>query len=370
MSQENFWILFSKKIAGEASAGELAELEQLIRQHPEWQYALQNIEDLWQSSPAQSPANLEAEDAFLLHLQRMKEQNIPFGMPDTGWPEQQAGRKKVKVLRIAAITAAAACLAFLLFLSINNNNKGAKQPAIAEATADVHEVSTRLGSKSRIQLPDGTIVWLNAGSRLTYAKDFGVHDRKVELSGEGFFDVVKDASRPFLIHTHALDIRVLGTVFNVRAYPEDEKSETSLLEGKIEVVIKNRPDDKIILSPNEKLVVENAADKPGIAMKPDKEETLVAINKLKHSLIDSTVSEVQWKDNKLVFDDEKLEDIAIKMERWFAVEIEIRDAELASKRLTGKFENESIEQALEGLAYTSTMSFSFDRKGDKIIIHR
>ncbi|HRQ52425.1 MAG TPA: DUF4974 domain-containing protein, partial [Agriterribacter sp.] len=124
------------------------------------------------------------------------------------------------------------------------------------------------------------------------------------------------------------------------------------------------------LSPNEKLVVENAADKPGIAMKPDKEETLGAINKLKHSLIDSTVSEVQWKDNKLVFDDEKLEDIAIKMERWFAVEIEIRDAELASKRLTGKFENESIEQALEGLAYTSTMPFSFDRKGDKIIIHR
>ncbi len=371
MNQENFWILLSKKIANEASPAELAELEKLVQLHPEWQYAIQSLEDIWQSSPAQEN-NTAAEDAFLMHLQRMRDKNIDFGT--TRYEEDvivTAVPRSKKIFRLTAISIAAS-LCFFISLYFINNHKPAKPASIAgKAISDVHEVSTRLGSKSKIQLPDGSQVWLNAGSKLTYSKDFGVYDRKVELSGEGFFDVMKDESRPFLIQTHAVDIRVLGTVFNVKAYPEDERSETSLLEGKIEVVIKNRPSDKIILSPNEKLVVENGTDKKvKDAWDSNRDEPLVAINKLKHNTIDSSVAEVQWKDNKLVFEDEPLEDIAVKMERWFDVEIDIRERELAAKRLTGKFENESIEQALEGLAYTSTMPFSFERKGNKIFIYR
>ncbi len=122
----------------------------------------------------------------------------------------------------------------------------------------VNEISTRPGSKSKVELPDGSVVWLNAGSTLTYDKDFGKENRAVTLIGEGFFDVTKNKEKPFIISTESISIKVLGTVFNVKAYKEDKQTETSLIHGSIEVTIKNRPNDKIILSPSEKLIVENS----------------------------------------------------------------------------------------------------------------
>ena len=85
-----------------------------------------------------------------------------------------------------------------------------------------NEVSTQPGSKSKIQLPDGSTVWLNAGSKLTYTKDFGKEIREVTLIGEAFFDVTKMKEKPFIIHTSSINIKVLGTAFNVKAYPEDK----------------------------------------------------------------------------------------------------------------------------------------------------
>lgn len=365
MNQENFWVLLSKKIAGEASPEELAELERLVQQHPEWQYAIQNLQDIWHSDLPSDTSN--EEDAYLLHLQRMKEKKIRFeaGDEETGisFEKSRSSGNRRRILYASIAIAASLIIAFFLFTGSNNENKPG-----ASLVKETSEISTRLGSKSRIQLPDGSIVWINAGSKLTYHKDFGKINREVELSGEAFFDVVKDKTRPFLIHTSAIDIKVLGTAFNVRAYPDDKTTEASLIRGSIEVSVKSRPNDKVILSPNEKLVVENRKEDT-LVSNPQK-EPLIVINTLKHDPRDSSIAETQWTENKLVFDDELFSDIAVKMERWFNVEIEIDDSRLAAKRLTGKFDGESIEQALESLAYTSTTSFVFERKGNKIFIHR
>lgn len=369
MSQEKFWVLFSKKLSGEASVEELRSLETLISEHPEWQYAIQNLEDLWKHQSAND--YVQEEDAYMLHLHRMTELNIPFGEnleAEVFVQDKKSGFSKW-YWAAAAIITLAGLFAFSDFFS-----GGSKRNKIAQP---VNEVSTRPGSKSKIQLPDGSVVWLNAGSKLTYTKDFGKEIREVTLIGEGFFDVTKNIEKPFIINTTSISIKVLGTAFNVKAYPEDKQTEASLIRGSIEVTIKSRPNDKIILSPSEKLVVENEVPKPEIRERRTGNiertqlpviSTLMSVNKLKYSPVDSTVAETQWVNNKLVFRDESFSELAVRMERWYDAEIEITDPDIAEERLNGIFETETIIQALEALK--ESIPFKYEKTGNKIIIHR
>lgn len=370
MSQETFWVLLSKKLSGEATEAELKELEHLINTHPEWQYAIQNLEDLWKHPPKKD--QLGDEDAYMLHLHRMTELNIPFGDGQVEPPASSNRGKLVKMKKWYWAAAAITLFAIAGFVWINNSkNDTNKEEAIAKS----NEISTRRGSKSRVQLPDGTIVMLNAGSKLAYNKDFGKELREVTLSGEGYFDVKRMPDKPFVIHTASINIKVLGTVFNVKAYPEDKRTETSLIHGSIEVTMKNRPSDKIILAPSEKLVVENntvvdkvVATSRGTEVPDVSMSTLMSVNKLRYNDADSSVAETGWVDNKLVFRDESFEDLARRMERWYDVDIEITDASLREKRLNGIFEKETIDQALEALKILRP--FRYEQTGNKIIIHR
>lgn len=364
MSQESFWILLSKKLSGEASPEELLHLENLILSHPEWQLAIQNLTDLWKHQPLKD--SVEEEDAYMLHLHRMDEMNIPFSAEPAKEAEIFSTSTSSKAKWYWA--AAAILLVATGFLAFANPFKKEKQTGIVR---QVSEITTRPGSKSKVELPDGSVVWLNAGSKLTYNKDFGKELREVTLSGEGYFDVVKNKEKPFVIHTSSINIKVLGTLFNVKAYPEDKQTETSLIRGSIEVTIKNRPEDKIILSPSEKLVVENASvpreekiKKPEI---PVRVEPLISVNKLRYNPLDSTVAETEWVNNRLVFRDETFENLAVKMERWYDVSISIEDPALKDARLNGIFQSESVVQALEALK--EMIPFKYEKTENKIIIH-
>lgn len=372
--QENFWILFSKKITNEATLSELKEFEDLILENPEWQYAIQNIEDLWKYKPKEN--TIETEDAFMLLMNRIKEKSLL--VEDENSKVSSIAPKKRKMRWYWAAAAAAAVIVIVSALGFGRMflNQNAKKSTIRE----VNEISTRLGSKSRVELPDGSIVWLNAGSKLTYDKNFGQDLREVTLSGEGFFDVTKMKEKPFIIHTSTIDIKVLGTVFNVKAYPQDNRTETSLIRGRVEVTIKSRPNDKIILTPNEKLVVENneVVEREKKETKVAKEETispnsmfpLMSIDKLKYSVVDSSLAETSWINNKLIFRDESFEDLAVQMERWYNVSIEIKDPALRQKKLNGIFETETIDEALGELKEMIPIPFKYDHTGNKIIIHR
>lgn len=365
MSQEQFWILLSKKIAGEATAQELAALEQLMQQHPEWQYAAQNLSDLWTSS--QSTANTaDEEDAYLLHVQRMKEQSVGFddnvlyaypAATKTNTSHFAAYRK----IYISIAVAASVIVAVFVFSSqLKPANK-------LIAVKEPNEITTNNGSRTKVQLPDGSVVWLNAGSKIKYDENFGNKTRDVILSGEAFFDVVKNKEKPFIIHTPNIDIKVLGTSFNVKAYPKDATTETSLIRGLIEVTIKNRSNNKIILTPNEKLVVENNPAGNRENSSTGKPEPVISINPIKPNRTDSTINEIQWVQNRLVFDDEPLQEIALKMERWYNVRIEIKDDDLLYKRISGSFVNENIDQAMEALSITGR--FHYKRINNTILIN-
>lgn len=358
MQQEQFWILLSKKLAGEASGPELAELERLMLEHPEWQYAAQNLQEIWNTRGNTDSA--QDEDAYLIHLHRLNE-----------YTEEACAQVRRPRRRWMAWTAVAATI-LLAGWFFGIRNQGAKNPDSATAGRSVNEVTTRPGSKSRVELPDGSVVWLNAGSQLTYNRDFGQKLREVNLSGEGYFDVVKMPEKPFIIHTRDVNIRVLGTVFNVKAYPQDKKTETSLIRGSIEVTIRNRPSDKIILSPSEKLVVEHQPVMPAGEALPgrlDKQSApLIAVNKLQYNPADSSVAETEWIHNRLVFRDESLGELALRMERWYNRTISIEDAELRNTRVSGIFETETLEEALQALQIS--VRFAYETEGKNIIIHR
>jgi ferric-dicitrate binding protein FerR (iron transport regulator) len=366
MSQERFWVLLSRKLAREANAQDLLELEQLIQGNPEWQFAVQSIEDIW--AIRAEPDELKAETAFACHIQRMNEKNIGYVEPEAEEEAiQMKGRGKKKWF-FAAAAMLVAIASWFGIKEISGKSSGSK------FARQVNEITTHPGSKTRIELPDGSIVWLNSGSKLTYNGDFNKETREVTLTGEGYFDVAKNKEKPFVIHTSTINVKVLGTVFNLRAYPQDKKTETSLIHGSVEVTIRNRPNNKIILSPNEKLIVENGAsflekrkEKAANAEK-DPVENIISVNRITYSPVDSTIAETEWINNRLVFRDESFEDLAVKMERWYNIKIEINDQRLREYRLSGTFETETITQALDALKIS--LPFRYEQDGNKILVHR
>ncbi|MCS3797969.1 FecR family protein [Niastella sp. OAS944] len=375
MSKDRTWFLVGKKLAGEASAEELNELEGLLRSDPDMHYALQNITDLWNLP---TPANNDVDDAFNRHISRMNDAGVQWSQADQVEYQpnepysQRRSRKSLFIISIAAAVLMAASLYWYNSVTLKTIST---RPFVAGQAAP-NNISTRNGSKTTITLPDGSKVWLNAGSSLTYNKDFGGEIREVDLSGEAFFEVQPAISPstaqriPFIIHTRHIDVRVLGTAFNVRSYPGDKQTETSLVHGKVEVLIHNRPDAKIVLHPNEKLVVNNEDTTAPLTAKPGAsgKETFYSVGKLTYTNSDSILIETAWVQNKLVFNNESLLEIAQKMERWYNVEISFKDEKIQTERFSGTFENEAIQQALDYISIAT--AFHYTMQGNKITIDR
>lgn len=361
MSQNRFWNLLAKNLSGDAQPGEVVELQQLCKEHPEWVYAASHVESLWKLQPKENDGT-DADNAFALHLERQSENgldlthmDVPTTVPDL---IDKPSHRKTKQLRSFSI-------GLVVFFGIggllwNLTSKKVQDPF---QNKSISEVSTRLGNKTKLVLPDSSIVWLNAGSRLTYNEQFGISNRHTTLSGEAYFQVEK-STVPFTIHTGTVNITVLGTVFNVKSYP-NEKTETTLIHGRVEVTLDQRPGEKFVLKPNEKLIVANniAANKQLLNFQ--KKEPLVVLSELTHT-IDQGIVETSWVDNKLVFQDESFLDMARKMERWYNVTIEIPDQKIALMRVTGTFENETVRQALDALKIA--FKFSYTIQQNKITI--
>lgn len=375
MSKDRTWFLVGKKLAGEASAEELNELEGLLRSDPDMHYALQNITDLWNLP---MPASNDVDEAFNRHINKMKDAGVQWDQPEEDEVPPVfilTQRRSRKSLFIISIAAAVLMVASILWYNSVTKKTTSDRPFVAGRAVEKIGASTANGSKSTITLPDGSKVWLNAGSSLFYNKDFGGEIREVDLSGEAFFEVVPVTSTttaqriPFIIHTRHIDIRVLGTAFNVKSYPGDKQTETSLVHGKVEVLILNRR-TKIVLRPNEKLIVNNDDTTAPLTGKPVAEgaASFFSVGKVSYTPADSTLVETAWVQNKLVFDNESFLEIAQKLERWYNVEIKFSDEKIQTERGSGTFENITIQQALDYLREIAP--FHYTIKGNKIIIGR
>jgi len=375
MTIDRFWDLLSKKHSGEASSAELKELKDTLLAHPEWK----NTSDILSSLNFQSTGfenNEEAESAFEAHLARMKKADVEFNDIKLNYGEiepERRGRNSKKWLIPAGALAIAVVLFFVLKnVIVTSEAKRGKQPNLSQ-------VITKPGSRiTQIQLPDGSVVRLNSSSSLTYDKNFGKNIREVSLIGEAFFDVTKDSSHPFIIHTNVIDIKVLGTAFNVKSYPGDQNTETSLIRGKVEVTLKNRSNEKVYLNPNEKLVVANNSSfvNRTLVNQPDQHGDKTDISsKLTYAVrpltyaVDSAIIETSWIDNRLIFQEgESFKDVAQKMERWYGVKINFADEEASDIKPFGSFTNETIVQALDALHESCGINYKIS--GNEIIISK
>jgi transmembrane sensor len=369
------WNLIAKKLAGEASPEEIRELERLLKNNPELHYPMQTISDIWYSSA--SPDREEAEIAFSRHLDRMLEQQIDFPSieevsPPTAFDQQVRSHSRRRTFLLSlSLTIGIGLLTAAVW---PRHQAPVPAPIVAHQPVPAgNDIYTANGSRTHLTLPDGTLVWLNAGSRLSYGKNFNTTTREVNLTGEAFFDVAHNTQKPFLIHTARIDVQVLGTSFNVKSYPSDRTTEATLIRGSIEVLIRDRRRERIVLRPDEKLVVANDTStlqrlNPGKYIPAGIGNPDVAIRKPTYEQKTGAIIETSWVDNKLTFQEETFRDLARQMERWYGVTIEFEDPALADLQFTGSFKEETIGQALDALKYTA--KFNYQIEGNLITINK
>lgn len=204
------------------------------------------------------------------------------------------------------------------------------------------ERHTPIGSKSTLRLQDGTVVYLNAETTLKIPKQFAPNKRIVYLTGEAFFDVAEDKTRPFTIYSGSLSTTALGTSFNVRAYPEEQKLSVALVTGKVEVD-NFEIDTSEILIPNEQLVY-NVQEQESIKQHFDTE--LVT----------------GWHKGLLIFQNSDFNDVVEKLERWYGVSFEIQKLPTYQKEYRGRFNNQSLEEVLQVMSFTSGFSYIINDK--------
>ena len=229
--------------------------------------------------------------------------------------------------RILLILTRAAAILLLPVLSLLFYTNLSDRDRYADNLNDL-EVEAPAGSRMQIVLGDGTRVWLNHGSKLKYPSRFAGENRKVFLTGEAYFEVAHNSKVPFNVEANHLEVRATGTAFNVSAYPGDDNIETTLVEGK--VILYERATNHVI-----------KALLPGECLKFDTQKKVCTLES------GHTEKYTAWKDGLLVFKNERVEDVAKKLARWYNVRVEIADEKVNEYTFTATFMDETLPQVLE-----------------------
>lgn len=345
--------LLTKYHAQVATLPEMRELYQLLQESPAARNAFDDMNNLakltvdFSSDFSQEQINGNWE----------KVQQLIKGNDVLLQPVIQFNKKR-SIISVLKAVSVAACILLATgagFYFLGSHSEDTRSPNV---------MITKKGSKSYIELSDGTKVWLNADTRLTYGKDFGEVTRDVFLTGEAYFDVKKDANHPFIVHTENLDIQVLGTVFNVSAYEDDRTTTTTLLKGSIKAILKKNEGKEIMLKPSEKLVVRNetgsveagSVETRKVEAKPEKIPNVI-LTEAEYEP-DSSAVDVQWTKDILAFRNTRLDKIAVLLERWYGTKVVVKGASLQERRFSGVFETETLQQVVEALAISGKFNYS------------
>lgn len=279
-------------------------------------------------------------------------------------------RQLFSVSKYAAVFIIAFALAWLYLHPTTSGNLN------HSAQSKYFKIKVAYGSKSTIELPDSSVVVLNSGSILSYPAQFGENNRTVELTGEGYFEVKKDKTRPFYVKTNDVTIKVLGTKFNIKAYPDENVTETTLVTGSVEItqnkLLDSDQQNKILLlEPNQKAIFKKGVNSISAAEGSSKVNMNNESPKPKAALIVQKAIKTElytaWKSNLLIFNNESFSEIVKKFERWYNVEITLESDQLSNIRFSAKFDRESIQEALDALKLIQ--SFNYKIHKNKISIY-
>lgn len=253
--------------------------------------------------------------------------------------------RKTKTLSTLPIVGYAALL-LVLFSLVLLYLKPEESPSTSELA--LIETSTAIGENKTLELPDGSVITLNANTSISFPQTFSEEVREVRLSGEAFFDVAHDADRPFVVSTdNGMKIQVLGTVFNVKSYPEDQNVETTLVSGKVRVV-EEKDHKTVVLNPSQRATY-------------DKNEDKIIVDRVKPQNLTS------WRQGKLIYNETPIHQVIRDLQRRHKVSISVASPEIMNYKYTGIFDNLTIEQIMDLFEVSSPIYYK--KKNNQITLY-
>lgn len=332
--ENRFYDLLGRKLAGESDALELNELESLLQRHPELQLFYNQI-----ITHTSEVSDVDIDTAYAIHRAKM----YPTSSPATS-------KGVVSWLKWSLAAASVIVVMGVSWVLLNRNKPAPDKQTIVSSGRD---------SRSTMTLPDGSIVRLNAKSKISYGEGFGKTTRDVFLTGEAYFEVTHNANVPFIVHTDEADIKVLGTKFNVRNYLNEHRMEAALLTGSIELTLHEDAQHKILLKPSDKIIVkkEVAGD---AAITPDSGNKKVELTSIK--VQDSVIVETSWLNDKMAFYDKPFSEIALDLERQFDVTIEFKNPAISGYKYTGVYDEARAEDILKILQMIKPFQYAINNK--------
>jgi ferric-dicitrate binding protein FerR (iron transport regulator) len=288
-------------------------------------------------------ANPDNEKILLLtariyHAQRTKER-IQNRRPVLAFEKlNQRRQKKAQRIVLKRILAAAACIAIVVSVAANyfllKQDKQTSQPQYVS-------IQTNAGMRTNLDLPDGTTVFLNSASKLTYPASFDSNERRVTLEGECYFRVAHNQKQPFIVSVEdkSLDVEALGTEFNLQAYPVEQQVRTTLVKGSVKITTQNESgeQEKAILKPSERATYEMG-----------KSVQIVRVN---------TIYDTAWMQGRLMFRDTPVPELLMRLSHFYNVKFEIKDEVINNYTFTGTFENRQLSQVLDYLSISSRIRY-------------
>ncbi|MBS1604532.1 MAG: DUF4974 domain-containing protein [Bacteroidetes bacterium] len=367
----------ARRMAGELTPEEALELQRALDQDPGLQQLLKALGGIAESSP-RGVSPMEERQLMEKGLRQLRQRaaglhvvGLPSELPAGGAVDRGGTvlRLEGRTLRSRSLRWSAAA-AIVLLGTIGGYLYTARQPR-KEIPVAYRELAAKYGTRSYVELPDGSQLWLNAGSKVRYAEGFASGVRELTLEGEAFFDIKHDPGQPFIIHTHGLDVKVLGTSLNVRAYAGDSVVETTLIQGKAQIELRDPQEEPIVLRPGEKVTLRSAAGEgevqhPGQATAGTQSPPAFSRHAVTTDSTYKTIIETSWVEDKLVFRNKPFREVAAQLERWYNIRFHFANQDYLNDKLTGYFKDQPIKNVMDGLQLS--LGFHYEIAGDSILI--
>ncbi|MEO9803495.1 MAG: FecR domain-containing protein [Reichenbachiella sp.] len=313
--------------AGQLSQEEIEEFVSWMSSKEGEEVILEEIEDDWNLLEAKQATDETRLESIFTQIEAQTREDNPISAH---------GNYFSKIAAAVALLVVFAALSYLIFPELQSLN----QPQ--------HIVkSNPSGQKSTHFLPDGSKVYLNAESSVSYIEDFEGDLREIELNGEAYFEVAKNPEKPFVVRSRNLSTTALGTAFNVRAFSKENELEIALTSGKVQVESRDLI-DKIYLEPGERVTYSSK----------DRTASKSAFD------LDKVIG---WKDGLIKFQDANYEEVKNRLERWYGVRIKSNKNPSHDWTYSGSFENQSLEMILEGMKLTKNFEYKLERKSVEIM---
>jgi ferric-dicitrate binding protein FerR (iron transport regulator) len=357
-------LLIVSYLTGSANDEELARLNEWTNLNSENMNHFNSLKNSWIISGGIGKASSDhSEESWNALVNKLGQNRL-----SNGFIFELESREKASLIKYLKLAAS-----WLLFFSLGSALtwwiSGSKKEKLVADSGKTIEITTPLGARSMIRMPDSTLIWLNAGSTIRYGQDYDQQTRTVELTGEAYFKVAKDTAHPFLVNAQGLIVRALGTRFNIKAYPEENTISAILEEGKIDVKVSGMAEDdaRILLKPKDKLIyhketketekyMENAEDKTAAKVtRPVIHKEVNLLSNVRTELYTS------WKDPRWIFYREPLNTLAPMLERRFNLKIIFDDDQLKKYKFTGIIENETVNQILNALKLSAPLEYQINR---------